>query len=85
MKPNNSGWLIATFKNSTKDRYGYLVIDNHPRARECLRFRTNIFNVECRAFYADYNDKETVSDLNSISRNQNSDKVSAYKRRNTDD
>lgn len=73
LKPNNSGWLIAAFENATKDRYGYLVIDNHPRARECLRFRTNIFNGECPAFYADYNDRETVSDLNSISSKQNLD------------
>ena len=40
-----SAFLVEAFNEATKDNYGYLIVDSHPRSDNQLRVRTNIFPV----------------------------------------
>ena len=53
MMPRNTEWLMDAFNDATSEPYGYMVIDNHPRAVPRLRFRTHIFAGEHPTFYSD--------------------------------
>lgn len=53
LMPNNPGWLMEAFTDATREPYGYLVIDNHPKSDPAYRFRTRIFRGELTVFYCD--------------------------------
>ena len=39
MAPHRSGWLMDAFEDATREPFGYLLIDNHPRTPDDHRFR----------------------------------------------
>ena len=49
--PNNSKWLIDSFKNASCKPYGYLVLDHHPSTPENQTVVTNILPEEQLTYY----------------------------------
>ena len=44
MYPGESGFLVSSYQDATKDRFGYLLLDLHPDTHEHLRVRTGILS-----------------------------------------
>lgn len=42
--PQNTGKFIEAFKDATKEPYGYLLIDLHPKSHDSYRIRSDIFD-----------------------------------------
>ena len=53
MAPNRSGWLLDAFEDATREPFGYLLIDNHPRTVDEHRIRSRIMPGEQISFYSE--------------------------------
>ena len=53
MAPQRSGWLMDAFADATREPFGYLLIDNHPRTSDDHRFRSRIMPGERTSFYSE--------------------------------
>ena len=58
MAPHRSGWLMDAFKDATREPFGYLLIDNHPRTPDDHRFRSRILPGEQTSFYSERRDDQ---------------------------
>ena len=58
MAPHRSGWLLDAFDDATREPFGYLLIDNHPRTPDDHRFRTRILPGEQTSFYSERPDDQ---------------------------
>lgn len=57
MAPHRRDWLLDAFDDATREPFGYLLIDNHPRSADEIRFRTRILPGEQAICYAERRDK----------------------------
>ena len=51
MNPNNSQFLINSFKDATTEPYGHLFIDTKASGHDSIRYRGNIFNPDFVTVY----------------------------------
>ena len=49
--PGNTKHLLEAYKDSTSEKWGYLLVDMSPETDEKLRLRTNIFPGELLTVY----------------------------------
>ena len=53
MAPHRSDWLLDAFQDASRQPFGYLLIDNHPRTANEQRIRTRILPGEQAWFYTE--------------------------------
>jgi hypothetical protein len=49
--PKHLPHFLESYEDATKEKFGYLVIDNHPNGEEDERLKTNIYPNEWPIYY----------------------------------
>jgi len=52
MYPGNARWLLGAFNDATREPYGYLVLDHHPKSSQDMRVVTKILPGEYLTVYS---------------------------------